>query len=44
MVIDVDGEEGLKSLQEAGIELEDTVIVETGGGGFHYWFKYPGIR
>lgn len=43
-VIDVDGEEGKAAFDELVKvlgPLPPTVIVETGGGGIHYWFKYP---
>ena len=43
-VIDVDGEEGLKSLEEAGLPLEElpiTPTVKTGGGGIHLIYRYP---
>jgi hypothetical protein len=44
MVLDIDGEEGLKSLKDAGFPLEsfpDTPTVRTGGGGLHLYFRYP---
>lgn len=40
-VVDVDGPEGKESLKQAGITLPDTVTVETGGGGWHYYYRYP---
>jgi len=39
VVIDVDGPEGLKILQEKGIP--NTVVAKT-GKGYHYYFKHPG--
>ncbi len=41
-VLDIDGEEGIKSLEEAGYKVEDfnTPTVKTGGGGYHLYFKY----
>tara|TARA_R110002020_G_scaffold341992_1_gene556525 strand:- start:879 stop:3029 length:2151 start_codon:yes stop_codon:yes gene_type:complete len=38
-VIDVDGEEGVHSLKESGIELPDTAVVKT-PKGWHYYYKY----
>ncbi len=40
-VVDVDGLEGKESLKQAGITLPDTITVETGGGGWHYYYRYP---
>lgn len=41
-VLDVDGEEGMQSLHDAGFDPEDilTPMVRTGGGGAHYYYKY----
>jgi hypothetical protein len=44
MVLDIDGEEGLKSLKDAGYPFESfpiTPTVKTGGGGLHLYFRYP---
>ena len=44
VVIDVDGEEGLKSMLDAGLdvnELPPTVKSKTGGGGLHLIYRYP---
>ena len=43
-VIDVDGEEGLRSLEEAGLSLEEmpiTPTAKTGGGGLHILYRHP---
>ena len=43
-VIDIDGKEGLRSLEEAGLPLEElplTPTVRTGGGGIHLIYRYP---
>jgi|GEM_PF-1837734 len=44
-VVDVDGEKGeasLRSLEfELGVVLPETRKIETGGGGFHLYFRYP---
>ena len=43
-VIDIDGEEGLKSMAEAGFPLDEmpvTASVNTGGGGIHLVYRYP---
>lgn len=39
LVLDIDGPVGEESL--GNLELPPTVIVETGGGGWHHYFKYP---
>lgn len=50
VVIDVDlqkdvTEGSLEALRDASHELpQDTVIVLTGGGGLHFYYKYPGVR
>jgi len=41
-VLDIDGQEGLDSLKEAGYTLPNTLTVKTGGGGLHCYFKYTG--
>jgi hypothetical protein len=44
MVLDIDGEEGLASLERAGFPLDSfpvTPTVRTGGGGLHLYFRYP---
>ena len=47
-VLDIDpasqGEASLAALEAAYGELAPTWCVETGGGGFHLWFQYPGKR
>jgi len=43
-VIDIDGQEGIRSLEEAGlplIELPVTPTAKTGGGGLHIIYRYP---
>lgn len=39
LVLDIDGPEGADAV--AGRDLPSTVIAETGGGGWHYYFRYP---
>jgi hypothetical protein len=39
LVMDVDVPEGMESLGDR--DVPSTVIAETGGGGYHYYFKYP---
>ncbi len=43
-VLDVDGEEGVETLRDLeknySIKLPETVVQITGGGGYHYLFKY----
>lgn len=39
VVLDIDPPEGLESIKDK--EIPDTVTIETGGGGVHYYFKYP---
>lgn len=43
-ILDIDGDEGLASLEEIGIpvnELPATPTVATGGGGLHLYFRMP---
>jgi hypothetical protein len=43
-VLDIDGEEGIASLERAGFPLDslpETPTVRTGGGGLHYYFRLP---
>lgn len=40
VVLDLDGNEGVAAVQ--GRDLPITPVVETGGGGFHYYFQHPG--
>ena len=46
MVLDVDprngGSESLEKLLSRYHELPDTLVCATGGGGWHYYFQYPG--
>jgi len=42
IVLDVDGPEGKRSLEENGLDIPKTVTGRTGGGGWHYFFKHPG--
>jgi len=42
VVLDLDGAEGVESV--SGKELPHTVTAETGGGGWHYFFKHPGDK
>ena len=39
VVLDVDGAEGAEAVAER--HLPQTIISETGGGGWHYFFEYP---
>lgn len=39
VVLDIDGETGVESVR--GKALPNTVVAESGGGGWHYFFKYP---
>lgn len=39
LVLDIDGPDGVESIGEN--PLPHTAIAETGGGGWHYLFKYP---
>ena len=44
VVLDIDGEEGLKSLSSVGLPFEDlptSPTVNTGGGGKHVYYRYP---
>jgi len=46
-VVDIDGEEGLSSLSEAGLpidELPPTLTAKTGGGGLHLIYRNPESR
>lgn len=46
VVVDVDGERGRASLEEAGIPVSDFPVsprVSTGGGGVHIYLRYPGL-
>ena len=38
-VVDVDGNEGVESLRDAGLYLPETYTVQT-PKGFHYYYKY----
>lgn len=43
-VLDIDGSEGVAALEAHGLPLTDlpsTPTVETGGGGFHYYYRMP---
>ena len=43
IVIDIDGEKGLKSLKEIGLTLDTmppTPTARTGGGGYHLYYRY----
>lgn len=42
IVLDVDGEEGQRSIKDNKLSLPPTWAARTGGGGFHYFFKHPG--
>ncbi|MHB8158644.1 MAG: hypothetical protein ACYDEQ_14875 [Desulfocucumaceae bacterium] len=37
--MDIDGLEGMESIK--GQQIPETVVAKTGGGGYHYYFKYP---
>jgi hypothetical protein len=41
VVLDIDGDQGREALAEAGHLIPDTVHARTGGGGDHYFFRYP---
>ena len=43
IVLDVDGEEGQKTIKTSGLHLPPTVTAKTGGGGYHYLYKHPGF-
>ena len=40
-VVDIDGQEGLKSLIDSRIILPTTITVHTGGGGLHFYYATP---
>ncbi len=42
VVLDIDGEEGFRSLREKGLEIPETLSVKTGRGK-HYYFLHPGV-
>jgi hypothetical protein len=42
IVLDVDGEPGIKTLKQERLQIPPTLTARTGGGGFHYVFKHPG--
>ena len=42
IVLDVDGEEGKRSIE--GLSIPETATAKTGGGGLHYIFKHPGVE
>lgn len=42
VVLDIDGEEGFRSLREKGLEIPKTLSVKTGRGK-HYYFLHPGV-
>lgn len=39
VVLDVDGQEGLDALQEAGYDLSEITPTASTGKGWHYWYK-----
>jgi len=44
LVLDIDGDEGLESLESVGLPFEDLPVsptVKTGGGGLHIYYRYP---
>lgn len=41
LILDIDGEEGLRSVKDK--ELPNTWIVKTPSGGFHYYFNFPTV-
>ena len=44
VVLDIDGEPGMKSLEGIGLAFEDLPVsptVRTGGGGNHIYYRYP---
>jgi len=43
VVLDVDGEEGLKLLALYGVSIDDTLAVKT-GNGFHMYWQHPGFN
>lgn len=48
VVLDIDADKGgfgsLEDMQVEHEQLEDTLTVNTGGGGRHYYFKHPGTQ
>lgn len=42
VVLDIDGEEGFRSLRDKGLEIPETLSVKTGRGK-HYYFLHPGV-
>lgn len=42
VVLDIDGEEGFRSLQDKGLQIPETLSVKTGRGR-HYYFLHPGV-
>jgi hypothetical protein len=40
-VLDVESQEGLNDLKARGYEIPHTPCTRTGGGGWHYLFRYP---
>ncbi len=43
IVLDVDAPAGQQTLREMKLQLPPTAVVETGSGGFHYFFRHPGV-
>lgn len=44
VVLDVDGPAGEETLKKQGFDLPPTVCSRTGGGGWHFFFAYPGFE
>ncbi len=42
VVLDVDGDDGMRVLEEKSLHLPDTLTVKT-GRGWHFYFKDPGV-
>lgn len=42
IVLDIDGQEGLETIKAKNYPLPPTWASRTGGGGFHYLYKWPG--
>ena len=44
VVLDVDGPEGEQTIKDRGYSLPPTTTSRTGGGGWHYLFRWPGFE
>ena len=43
-VLDLDGKNAQALVRKAGILLPKTACAATGNGGWHYYFRHPGVR